>query len=107
IGAVLTFRDITERRRLENEKKVSSRAIRQLTAIVESADDAILGKDLDLRITSWNDAAERMLGYTQNEVIGESVRLILPENRLGEEDGVMHSIRRGIKVERLETERRH
>jgi PAS domain S-box-containing protein len=104
-GAVLIFRDITERRRLERERKESFRIARQLAAIVESCDDAILSKDLDLRITSWNHAAEQMFGYSALEVIGRSVRLIIPENHLTEEEGVMQRIQRGEKVEHLETER--
>jgi PAS domain S-box-containing protein len=105
-GAVLIFRDIIERRRLERERKEATRAAHQLAAIVESCDDAILSKGLDLRITSWNLAAERMFGYTASEAIGQPVQLIIPENRLAEEAGVMQRIQRGEKVARFETERR-
>jgi PAS domain S-box-containing protein len=104
-GAVLVFRDVTERRRIEMEKRESSRVAHQLAAIVESCDDAILSKDLNLSITSWNRAAERMFGYTASEAIGQSVQLIIPENRLSEEESVMRRIRRGEKVEHLETDR--
>jgi PAS domain S-box-containing protein len=105
LGRTLVFRDISQRRRLERERTVSMHAARQLAAIVESCDDAILGKNLDLCITSWNRAAEEMFGYSAGEVIGRSVRLIIPENRLGEEEGVMQCIQRGEKVAYLETER--
>jgi PAS domain S-box-containing protein len=106
LGAVLIFRDITERRRLERGRRAFFRTARQLAAIVESCDDAILSKDLDFHITSWNRAAEQMFGYKANEVIGQSVRLIVPDNRRTEEESIMDRIQRGVKVEHLETERR-
>jgi PAS domain S-box-containing protein len=105
-GAVLVFRDITERRRVEREREASARTARQLAAIVESSDDAILSKNLDFRITSWNRAAERMFGYTATEAIGQSVAIIIPETRWSQEKLVMRSIRHGEKVEYCETERR-
>jgi PAS domain S-box-containing protein len=105
-GAVLIFRDITERRRIEIEREASSRTSRQLADIVESSDDAILSKDPDLRITSWNHAAEEMFGYTASEAIGQTVRIIIPESRWSEEEDVMQLIRGGRKVEHHETERR-
>jgi PAS domain S-box-containing protein len=105
-GAVLIFRDIGERRRIESEREASARTVRQLAAIVESSDDAIISKGLDLRITSWNHAAERMLGYTASEAIGQPLAMIIPKNRLGEEESLMLRIRRGDRVEHLETERR-
>jgi PAS domain S-box-containing protein len=105
-GAVLVFRDVGERRRVEKEREASIRTAHQLAAIVESSDDAILSKDLDLRITSWNRAAEQMFGYTAREVIGQSVTVIIPESRWNEEESVMQLIRRGEKVEQNETERR-
>src|SRR5262249_24059032 len=86
-------------------RELSARTARRLAAIVESSDDAILGKDLDLRITSWNRAAERMFGYTPSEAIGQFARIIIPESRWTEEETVMQSIRRGEKVEHHETER--
>jgi PAS domain S-box-containing protein len=105
-GAVLTFRDISERRRVEKETESSARSARQLAAIIGSSDDAILSKNLDLRITSWNRAAERMFGYAASEAIGQSTAIIVPENRWGEEEGLMLRIRRGDRVEHFETERR-
>src|SRR5215467_11192344 len=79
---------------------------RLLASIVESSDDAILSKDLDLRITSWNRAAERMFGYTASEVIGKSIMIIVPEGRRSEEDAVIQAIQRGEKVEHYEAEGR-
>lgn len=78
----------------------------RLAAIVESSDDAILSKDLDGIIMSWNRAAERLFGYTADEVVGRSVRLIIPADRQSEEDQVLASIRAGRKVDHFETIRR-
>jgi PAS domain S-box-containing protein len=105
VGASTIVRNITERRRVEKERETSVRTARQLAAIVESSEDAIFSKDLDLRITSWNRAAECMFGYTATEAIGRSVKIITPENRWGEEERSMQSIRHGDNVEQHETER--
>lgn len=104
-GAILIFRDITDRRRIERERRESFRISRLLAAIVESSNDAILSKDLSLRITSWNRAAQLMFGYKAHEVVGESMRLMIPENRLSQEEDMMQRIRRSEKVEHLESER--
>src|SRR5262245_18128358 len=93
----------TERRRLERERTES---VRQLATIIESSDEAILSKDTDLRITSWNHAAERMFGYKASEAIGQSVRFIIPENRLSEDQWMMQRIQQSRKAERFESERR-
>ncbi len=78
----------------------------RLAAIVESSDDAIVSKDLTGIITSWNPAAERMFGYSADEVVGRSIRIIIPESRQGEEDNVLRRIVRGEKVDHFETVRR-
>jgi PAS domain S-box-containing protein len=74
-----------------------------LAAIVASSDDAIVSKDLDGIITSWNKGAERMFGYTAQETIGKSIRIIIPQERQAEEDMVLSKIRRGEPVEHFET----
>src|SRR5581483_1674771 len=84
----------------------ADRALRRLAAIVESSDDAIASKDLDGIVTSWNRAAERMFGYTAAEMIGRSIRVIVPPDRQAEEDGVLAAIRRGDKLDHFETIRR-
>src|SRR6187455_28432 len=76
-----------------------------LAAIVESSDDAIVSKDLDGVVTSWNQGAERIFGYTAAEMIGRSIRTIIPSNRQQEEDEVLARIRRGDKVDHFETVR--
>jgi PAS domain S-box-containing protein len=78
----------------------------RLAAIVESSDDAIISKDLNGIITSWNPAAERLFGYTADEAIGNSIRIVIPENRQSEEDDVLRRIVRGDKVDHFETVRR-
>jgi PAS domain S-box-containing protein len=79
----------------------------RLAAIVASSDDAIVSKDLNGIITSWNTAAERLFGYTAAEAIGKSIILVIPVDRLNEEAGVMARIRAGLSVEHFETIRQH
>lgn len=96
IGASKIARDVSARMR-------SDRAARHLAAIVQSSDDAIASKDLNGIVTSWNLAAERMFGYTQEEMIGRSIRTIIPADRQAEEDLVLGTIRNGQRVEHFET----
>ena len=77
-----------------------------LAAIVQSSDDAICSKDLDGTITTWNQAAERMFGYSEAEAVGRSIRMIIPAGREHEEDEVLSRIRRGETVDHFETVRR-
>ena len=77
-----------------------------LTAIVQSSDDAIVSKDLNSIVTSWNPAAERMFGYSAAEMVGRSIRAIIPDDRQYEEDDVIARIRAGRIVEHFETVRR-
>jgi PAS domain S-box-containing protein len=92
------LRDITNRKRGEE-------ASRRLAAIIEFSEDAIIGKDLDGKITSWNEAAERLFGYKPEEVIGKSVTILIPPDRHNEELGILKRIRRGERVEHYETVR--
>ena len=77
----------------------------RLAAIVEGSDDAIVSKNVDGIIMSWNAAAERMFGYQAEEVIGKSIRIIIPPDRQSEEDVVLGRIRLGERVEHFETVR--
>ena len=88
------------------ERDRSDRASRRLAAIVESSDDAIISKDLNGIVTSWNAAAERMFGYTAAEMTGKSIRTVIPDDRQGEEDEVLAKLRRGDRVDHFETIRR-
>jgi PAS domain S-box-containing protein len=76
---------------------------RHLARVVESSDDAIVSKDLNGVILSWNQAAERMFGYTADEAIGRSIRMIIPSDRQREEDVVLAKIRAGEKIDHFET----
>src|SRR4029453_14113012 len=105
-GVVLVFRDIGERRRLEGEQEAQHRITRELAAIVETSDDAIVSKDLQSTIRSWNRGAERIFGYTAEEMIGRSIRLIIPHDGGREEDDVLRQLRQGVRVDHFETIRR-
>ena len=76
-----------------------------LAAIVESSDDAIVSKTLDGIITSWNRGAQRVFGYTPAEAIGQSITMLIPEDRLHEEDMILSRLRRGEPVDHYETVR--
>jgi PAS domain S-box-containing protein len=76
-------------------------------AIVRSSDDAIISKDLNSIVTSWNPAAEQMFGYTAKEMIGQSIRTIIPHDRQHEEDAVLARITEGLAVDHFETIRLH
>lgn len=89
--------------------KAGQRAIeeeRRLASIIESSDDAIISKDLDGIITSWNRGAERLYGYTAAEAIGQSVMILIPPDRADEEPGIIQRIRRGERIDHYETVRR-
>jgi PAS domain S-box-containing protein len=84
----------------------SEQGLSQLAAIVEGSDDAIVSKDLESTVRSWNRGAERIFGYTAEEMIGRSIRTIIPPERWSEEDDVLRKIRHGEKVDHFETVRR-
>ncbi len=100
-GVVITFADVTER------KKAADAVVRRLAAVVESAADAIVSKDLDGTIRTWNRGAERLYGYRPDEAVGRSVRMLVPDDRAEEWGRVMAQLARGEHVEQLETERVH
>ena len=95
-GTVLEVnRDVTEHKRIEAELRDSELRLRYLASIVESSDDAIVSKNLDGIITSWNSGAERVFGYTANEAIGQPITIVIPQNRQDEERTILSRIRRG------------
>jgi PAS domain S-box-containing protein len=99
VGAVNALIDVTERKKGED-------AARVLAAIVESSDDAIVSKDLNGIIQSWNPGAERIFGYPESEVIGRSIRMIIPDDRQAEEDEVLAEIAKGERISHFDTVRR-
>src|ERR1700730_2550671 len=96
-GRVWSYSEVTERR-------VAEITSRRLGAIVASSDDAIIGKDLNSIVTSWNLGAERIFGYTADEMIGTSIMRLIPPNRQEEEEmEILSRIRRGDRVDHFET----
>ena len=89
------------------ERKCAEQAAEHLASIVESSDDAIVSKDLDGIIRTWNCGAERLFGYKAAEVIGRPITILIPPDRLDEEPGILARIRRGERVDHYETVRRH
>jgi PAS domain S-box-containing protein len=98
IGVSKIARNISAQK-LADEKQAT------LAAIVESSDDAIISKTLDSIITTWNKGAEMIFGYTAEEAIGRHISLLLPKDRLDEEDRIIASIKRGEKVDHFQTVR--
>jgi PAS domain S-box-containing protein len=98
IGISMIARDAAERKRIERD-------VVRLAAIVDSSDDAIVSKDLTGIVTTWNRAAERMFGYTADEIVGQSITMIIPPERLPEEEYVLSRIRKAMPVEHFETVR--
>jgi PAS domain S-box-containing protein len=91
-------RDVTERKRAEEK-------LLQAAAIVENSDDAIISKDLNGIILSWNPGAERIYGYSAAEVVGKSITMLIPPDRPDEEPHILEQIRRGMRVDHYETVR--
>ena len=104
-GCVLIFRDVTERRRLERATAEQLTAANLLASIVESSDDAIVRKSLSGTIESWNAGAERLFGYSADEAIGHHISLVIPPERLAEEDRIIAALTAGQRIEHFETER--
>jgi PAS domain S-box-containing protein len=104
-GCVLIFRDVSERRQWEKREAARLTSARLLASIVESSDDAIISKSLDGIVQSWNVAAERLFGYTSEEAVGRHISLIIPPDRLAEEDHIISTLRAGTRIDHFETER--
>jgi PAS domain S-box-containing protein len=97
-GAILVFRDVTEHRRLMESKF-------RLAAIVESSDDAIIGNSLDGLITTWNKGAERLYGYSAEEIMGKPLSLLVQPDHPDEVPNIMEQISRGEYIQHFETVR--
>ena len=98
VGVATIARDISHQQMIERDAM-------RLAAIVDSSDDAIVSKDLNSIIQTWNSAAERMFGFSADEAIGRSIRMIIPPERQQEEDEVLDKIRRNTPISHFETER--
>jgi PAS domain S-box-containing protein len=101
--------DITERKHVEAALGESQQRLRWSASIVESSDDAIVSKNLDGIITSWNRGAERVFGYTAEEAVGQPITIVIPHDRLDEERSILTRIRRGERIDHFETirQRKH
>ncbi len=88
-----------------NDRLLAEEALQRMAAIVASSDDAIVSKDLDGVISSWNEGAERLFGYEAREVIGKPVTILIPADRKDEEPDILNRIRRGERVVHYETVR--
>ena len=97
-GAINMLVDVTESKLSEEQKA-------RLAAIIQSSGDAIISKNLDSIITSWNLAAERIFGYSAEEMIGQSILKLFPENKKDEENFILDQIKKGKLVDHYETKR--
>ncbi|MEZ5831738.1 MAG: PAS domain S-box protein [Dongiaceae bacterium] len=88
------------------QRGLAEQKSQRFAAIIENSDDAIISKDLDGIITTWNSGAERVFGYTAREVIGRPVTILIPPDRVDEEPGILARIRRGERIEHYDTVRR-
>lgn len=98
-GAANTLIDITEQKNAESRQGM-------LASIIESSEDAIVSKNLDGVITSWNGAARRLFGYTEDEIIGKHITVLIPEDRYDEEEMIINKIRANERIEHFETIRK-
>jgi PAS domain S-box-containing protein len=99
VGGVNLLLDITDRKQTEQASNL-------LAAVVDSSDDAIVSKNLDGIITSWNKGAEHIFGYTAKEAVGQHITLIIPDNRLSEETMILSKLRAGERIAHFDTVRR-
>ncbi len=92
-------------REIEAALRESEQQLRWLASIIDSSDDAIVSKNLDGIITSWNSGAERVFGYSASEAIGQPITLVIPQDRQSEEREILTRIRRGERIDHFETVR--
>ena len=105
VGCVLVFRDVSDRRKWEKDEAERLLFARLLASIVESSDDAIIRKSLNGIIQTWNAGAERLFGYPASEAVGRHISLVIPPDRIAEEDHIVARLKAGERVEHFETER--
>jgi PAS domain S-box-containing protein len=105
-GTVLEVnRDVTGHKQIEAALRDSENQLRWLASIVDSSADAIVSKNLDGIITSWNTGAERIFGHTAEEAIGQPITIVIPQDRQHEEHTILTRIRRGERIDHFETVR--
>jgi two-component system, chemotaxis family, CheB/CheR fusion protein len=104
-GCVLVFRDVTVQRRVARERANQLQTARMLVSIIESSDDAIVAKSLDGIIQSWNAGAERIFRHTAAYAIGRHISIIVPPDRLAEEEDIIARLAKGERIDHVETER--
>ena len=102
-------RDVTERKQIEADLRKTEQQLGFLASIVQSSDDAIVSKNLDGIITSWNKGAERLFGYTAEEAVSQPITIVIPHDRQDEERKILTRVRRGERIEHFETirQRKH
>jgi len=105
LGLLFLNAGIGERRKAEEMLETSLKEVRDLAAIVESSNDAIVGKDLQGMVTSWNAGAERVFGYRAQEMVGQPIARLIPSDRQAEETEILSRIRRGESVPHFDTVR--
>jgi PAS domain S-box-containing protein len=106
IGSCIDITDITEIQKAWQTQQEISERLSELAAIVESSDEVIVGKDLNGIVTSWNAAATRVFGYTAEEMIGQSILKLIPEDLRADEKMILENLRAGRRIEHFETIRR-
>ncbi len=105
-GRILgTIRDVTKVRGTEAELRENAKRLGEFAAIVASSDDVIISKDLNGIVTSWNEAATRVFGYSPEEIIGTSILKLIPKHLHPDEKRIIESIRAGRRIEHFETVR--
>jgi PAS domain S-box-containing protein len=104
-GCVLVFRDVTTHRQIERDRERQLQTARMLAAIVDASDDAIVRKGIDGTIETWNAGAERIFGHRAEDAIGKHISLIIPADRLHEEEEIVATLKAGRRLNHFETER--
>ena len=105
VGASKILRDISGRKRMQEKQELISKRLAEAAAIVESSDDAILSKDLNGIISSWNLGAQRIFGYETEEIVGKSILTLIPEELHSDEAMIIGRVRAGERIEHFETVR--
>jgi len=105
VGCVLVFRDVTERKQVEQLQSERLADAQRLATIVDSSNDAIISKSLEGIIQTWNSAAQGLFGYTAQQAIGRHISLLFPPDRIDEEERIINLLRAGKRIEHYDTVR--